>query len=79
MQARQEILATTMEIFPHRVPMFMELMQAGTLSLPISLCLGKTCVGVVIAGDFAISVQKFAHGETFVNDISKLSALAANK
>lgn len=29
----QEILATTMEIFPHRVPMFMELMQAGTLSL----------------------------------------------
>lgn len=66
-----------MEIFPHRVPMFMELMQAGTLSL--SLCLGQTCVGVVIAGDFAISVQKFAHGETFVNDISKLSALAANK
>lgn len=48
----QEILATTMEIFPHRVPMFMELMQAGTLSLPISLCLGQTCVGAVIAGDF---------------------------
>lgn len=56
--------------------MFMELMQAGTLSLSLSL---SVLVGVVIAGDFAISVQKFAHGETFVNDISKLSALAANK
>lgn len=38
----QEILATTMEIFPHRVPMFMELMQAGTLSLSLSVSLSWT-------------------------------------